>query len=129
MRPAILSMALWLVLAASTGSCVGGTPPAGEGHAGEPRVTLVRIVNRNWADVRFYLTRGRARSQLGVVTSGATETFAVPQEFIGTEDLRLVADPVGSILTFESDPFQVYSGQIIEWTIHNKPQHSRLWIH
>jgi hypothetical protein len=97
-------------------------------RASEPPV--IRIVNRNWADMRVYLTRDSARAFLGFVTTGRTEDFVASPDLIGAAgEVRLFADPVGSNRVFRSEPFQLEPGRIVEWTIRVNPVHSSLVVH
>ena len=120
----VIALAFLAVAAACRATEV---PPAGEAAPADEDA-FVRIVNRNWADVRIYADRGGARSLLGAVTTGRTETFRVPPELVGSGDLRLIADPVGAAVEFASEPFLPSEGRTAEWTIQNLPQNSTLII-
>lgn len=103
--------------------------PAGEALPSIRSTAAASIVNHNWSDVRVYVTRGEARSFLGLVTAGGAQTFPVPTDMLaGSGELRLVADPVGSVLVFSTDTFLLDEGRTVEWTIRNKPEFSSLIV-
>ncbi|MFN2419830.1 MAG: hypothetical protein ABR527_00370 [Gemmatimonadota bacterium] len=96
--------------------------------ASEPPV--IRVINRNWADMRVYLARDGARALLGFVTTGSTTTFPAPRDLTGAAgELRLVADPVGSALVFRSEPFRLDPGRVVEWTIRVRPAYSSIVVY
>lgn len=111
-------------------SCAPDRSAGARESLGAPRgAAAVRIVNQNWADLRVYVARGEARSLLGLVTAGGAQAFPVPTDMLaGSGELRLVADPVGSVLVFSTDTFLLDEGQTVEWTIRNKPEFSSLII-
>jgi hypothetical protein len=126
-RPAIVILAGLLPVFEVLSAC--GVREAGQGGVSTAPVTI-RIVNRNWADMRVYLQRNGARGLLGVVTSGATADFTAPPDLdTPGATLRLVADPIGSTVAFASEPFQVAPGQTVEWTIRTRPAQSGVTVH
>lgn len=90
----------------------------------------IRVVNRNWADMRVYLEREGLRDLLGVVTTGTTASFSAPPDMAAAAgSLRLVGDPIGSRLVFESERFVAEPGRTVEWTIRVRPDYSTLVVH
>lgn len=89
----------------------------------------ISIVNRNWADMRIYLARDGLRSLLGVVTTGSRSSFDAPLDYVtGGGSLRLIGDPIGSTVSFETEGFTADPGQTVEWTIRVQPAQSSLVI-
>lgn len=122
-----IAVAIFLVVVILSG-CASRRTTASDGRIEE--TLTVRIVNRNWADMRVYIERDGLRVVLGLVTSGSTETFAAPREMTGAAaTLRLIGDPVGSALVFDSGPFTADRGQTVEWTIRVRPAQSGLSVH
>jgi len=65
------------------------------------------------------------RTFLGFVTSGSSGIFEIPSDFLsGTPRVQLVAEPIGSILTFSTGPILVFPDQVIHWTVRNRLTHS-----
>ena len=123
MRSAVLLVFLAFIVGCGTRGETLARPDASEAPA-------IRVVNENLADMEIYLTRGGARSLLGLVTTGSTVTFPVPSDMIGAVgDLQLIADPVGSALDFPSEWFQVDPGRVVEWTIRARPASSSLVVY
>ena len=129
-----VSAVRFILLAALLASVLGATEgcisdretaarPSSEGIA-------IRIVNRNWADMRVYLERDGVRALLGIVTSGKTADFPAPRDMTAAAGtLRLIGDPVGSQIVFASESFRVDPGQTVEWTIRVRPAYSGITIH
>lgn len=126
MRVGYRYCALWIGLAVCA-ACAERSRPAGV-HPGAPRTATVRIVNWNWSDMRVYAARDGVRSLLGLVITGTKQTFPLPADLVRTGDLRLVADPVGSAILLSSEPFLIDHGQVVEWTIHDRPENSTIVV-
>lgn len=111
---------------------IAGCSTRGE-TLGRPEATgapVIQVVNQSRADVEVYLTRDGTRTRLGLVTAGSTTIFPVPSDMIGaTGDLRLIAEPVGAVLDFASEAFQVDPGRVVEWTIRARSASSSLIVY
>ncbi|MBI4544809.1 MAG: hypothetical protein HY703_06425 [Gemmatimonadetes bacterium] len=119
----ILAAALLL-----SGACATGLHDAG-GRGSPGRETTVSVENRNWADMNVYVVRAGARTRLGMVTSMNRATFAIPQTMTaGGGDIALLADPIGSSATFQTEPILLAPGQHIVWLIENSIQLSSLFV-
>jgi hypothetical protein len=128
MRHVMMRSAGLLIFLASIVCCGARGETLGRPEASE--ATVIRVVNKNLIDMEVYLTQDGTRSLLGLVTAGSTSTFPVPSDMIGAAgDLRLIADPVGSVLDFSSEWFQVDPGQVVEWTIRARPASSSLVVY
>ncbi len=92
--------------------------------------TTVRVINDNWLDVTVYAVRGGYRRRLGTVTSFASRVFTLPQAFlIPSDELRLIADPIGRRGTFVSEPLVVNPGDVVEWRLRNNLGLSNIFIY
>ncbi len=112
-------------------ACVGGCSLLrGGDEDAEPEVVEVVVVveNRNWQDVTVYALRGGARVRLGTVTSMQTGRFVLSTEMTGSTQLRLMADPVGSLETFTSEPVRVEPGDQVQWRLANQLVQSAIFI-
>jgi hypothetical protein len=110
---------------------VAGCASRGEAEAqAVSQDVTIRIINRNWADMRVYLERDGVRDLLGVVTSGKSADFPAPRDLTtAAGSLRLIGDPVGSRLVFASESCGGDPGQTVEWTIRVRPAYSGITIH
>ena len=92
--------------------------------------TTVRVVNNNWQDIRVYAVRGIYRRRLGTVTSLSSSVFTLPPTFlVQSEELRLMADPIGRRGTFVSEVLVVNPGDVVEWRLWNNIELSNIFIH
>lgn len=125
--PGILPATLVGVVVIVLGAACASTPEGDERTVRQP-VTAV-IVNRNPADLRIHAVRDGVRALLGQVVTHETKTFRIPSEFLGgTSTVRLVADPIGSRVEFTTGTIVLEPGETIEWTIHPRPENSRVIV-
>lgn len=113
-------LAMAFTLAGVSGGCSSAMErePA-NAFAGETETTVL-VTNNNWSDMTLYATRNGAMTRLGSVTSMSTERFRLPSPLVvGSGNLQLVADPLGSSQTYRSPPLLVSAGQQIEFTLQN----------
>lgn len=120
----IPAVAILLTACASAGGSESEPPVrAGEGEA------VVRVQNLNWSTVHVYVLAGGQRHSLGMVTSTGEETFAIPRgAFATSRELVFLADPVGNVVAYMSDPVLVQPGDRVEWTIHNNLSQSSISV-
>ena len=106
--------ALLLAAALAVGACGSARPP----EAGPPRTT-VRVENRNFLDVRVYVTPpGGQRVRLGIVSGGASQVFEIPAYIVrSAPTLRFLADPIGSTQTAFSEEIAVIPGDEVSLII------------
>ena len=91
--------------------------------------TVLRVTNNNWADMTIYLLRSGMRQRLGTVSSQSSQTFIVPSHAISSSsEVYLVADPIGTMRTYTSEPIVFYPGQTAEWQLENLLALSTMWI-
>jgi len=81
---------------------------------------VVRIKNFNWSDVTVYLLNGTVRTRLGMVTSMGEAMFRLPAGLLASStNVRLILDPIGSTVTFTTEPIFVQPGQTVEMNVEN----------
>lgn len=107
-----------LALLCVAAACGRGRP-ASEDGAPEPEPAAVHIENRTWSDLTIYLLRSGSRIRLGFVTSMDTVTFSLRDEWVRGGSLRLIADPIGELAEFASEPLSLRPGDWVEWRIEN----------
>ncbi len=101
-----------------------------ETPAAESQQTTVRVVNDNWHDMNVYAFRNGYRRRLGTVTSFTSRVFALPQAFlIPSDELRLIADPIGRRGAFFSEALVISAGDVIEWRLRNNINLSNIFIY
>ncbi len=101
-----------------------------ETPAAVPERTTVRVVNDNWHDMTVYAVRSGYRRRLGTVTSFTNRVFALPQMFlIPSDELRLIADPIGRRGAFVSEALVVIDGDVVEWRLRNNLRLSNIFIY
>lgn len=99
------------------------------GCANQPRYLAQRsrhqpvtfsITNNNWLDASIYAVSNAYRVHLGTVVTGSRQRFMLPKSMNSTPGLRLEIRLVGSRETFQSELFQVYPGDSVEWRVENQ---------
>ncbi len=92
--------------------------------------TTVRVVNDNWHDITVYAVRGGYRRRLGTVTSFTKRSFALPRTFlIPSDELRLIADPIGRRGATASEALVVNEGDVVEWRLRSNISLSNIFIY
>lgn len=90
---------------------------------------VLEVHNRNWQDMHVYVLAGGQRWSLGMVTSLAERTFDLPDGVFGSAgDIIFLADPVGSVVVYHSDPVLLEPGDRVQWTLQNRLSHSSLFV-
>ena len=114
-----LARAAGVVVFAAGCAAPGQTSPRFTGVSGarDQHIT-VEIHNIGWADVTIYSATGGARMRLGTVNANQTVRFPLPKIHQWATDLRLVADPIGSARTYDSEPVTAVPGQVVRWVVH-----------
>jgi hypothetical protein len=87
--------------------------------SGPPEKTSVRVDNQSFADMTVYVVAGGQRIRLGLATGSSTSKFTIPAYLIGNgiQQLRFIADPVGSNRMPVSDEISVSAGDEVVLTI------------
>ena len=112
---AVIAVAAVLTL----GACAPAVEQAADGLSARSRTTLV-VKNENWKDVNVYLVRGSSRTRLGSVAAMGKAQFYIPDAYVlGTSDVTIQADPIGSTETYVSPPIQVFPGAEVALNVGN----------
>ena len=97
----------------------GGAAPVTDGQE-RPDHVAIRVMNNAWSAIHVYVVAGGQWQSLGVLSSQSTEDYTVAWSRLGgRNEIRLVADPVGSTEGYFSDPILVQPGDLVEWTLQN----------
>jgi hypothetical protein len=124
-RQNLLALAAMLLAA---GGCAYGNTTMHDAGMQDDR-TFIRVMNNNWSDMTIYLVRGGMQRRLGTVTSQTSHTFVVPTHLISSaNDVRLLADPIGSSRKFASPAIMLNAGQTAEWQLENSLALSSVWV-
>ncbi|MFQ5691141.1 MAG: hypothetical protein ACE5HQ_12825 [Gemmatimonadota bacterium] len=106
--------------------CAGG---GGPGRIAPPRAAVLEVTNRNWETMHVYVIAHGQRYSMGQVGSQQKQTFELGAKFFVTEtNLVFVADPIGSVVAYVSDPVLVVPGDRVEWRIENNLALSSIFI-
>ena len=136
---AAVAASLSLVACASAG---GGNPSAlylADGpsastarhttSAAHPSAATLHVENYNWMDVVVYAVQGGIRMRLGQVTSMTSADFRLPARFLsGSDNVRLLVDPIGSTQGYETDGILVRDGQRVSFSVQNALQFSSVQV-
>src|SRR5262245_6621055 len=107
-----------LAAAASVGACAPlaqASGPAGM-EAGK---TELLVENNNWQDMALYVIRSGTRVRVGTVSSFARARIPLSDAVIGSGEIQLLADPIGSSRRFLSEPIIVQPGQRVQFRLEN----------
>lgn len=116
-------LAMGLALAGMLAGCGGqaatahGAPNAFMGGAGGDAV--IKVTNYNWSDMVVYAERYGAQIRLGTVSSMGTEQFKLPPGMVGSTDMHIIADPLGSRTVHRTRPVLALPGQRVDFRIEN----------
>lgn len=93
------------------------------------RPVQVYVENGNWLDVEVYAVRGVSRIRLGTVRSQEGRFFELPVHAVGAgQQVRLLADPIGSRQALSSGVVMINPGDIVEWRLRNALNQSSLSV-
>jgi len=119
----VLSAAL--AAAALAGGCATGRgrAAADESSLAQPApaaTAAIHVDNHNWQDVDVFAVREGIRVRLGMVTSMSSSHFRLPQAFlVGSPNVQLRIDPIGSNSGFLTQSILVGPGQTVDLRIEN----------
>ncbi|MBI4499680.1 MAG: hypothetical protein HY700_00830 [Gemmatimonadetes bacterium] len=107
-----------------------GMWPAGSvaPRAAEPDKATVSVTNRNLLDVDVFALVGGERYRLGAVVTSQSAVFDLPARAIGSSDVRMAADPVGSRETYTSEAVTVRDGEQITMVVANRLPQSTVTV-
>jgi hypothetical protein len=93
------------------------TTQAANGSVASPASVGVDIENNNFSDVDVYVVSEGLATRLGTVTGNTTAHYNLDPSFLPTDQLRLVATPIGGNGRASSGPLNVSPGQTIHFTV------------
>lgn len=88
------------------------------GAAGEADI-IVEVRNDNWLDMTIYLVRNGESERVGTVGSFTRRTFRLKATRMLSDNVQLMADPIGSNATYLSPNIIVNPGQTVRLTVMN----------
>ncbi len=92
--------------------------------------TTVQVTNRNWGDVRVFISRSGNRFRLGTVTSMNTAEFELPQrQLVEGALIQVVVEVIGKFEGTATEEIRIRPGLVIEWTIENVLNQSKLFVY
>ena len=105
------------VLSVSVLACSHRAKPKQE--SGPPPRTTVTVDNQSFLDMTVFVVVGGQRIRLGQATGSSKSRFTIPAYLIGNgiQQLRFVADPIGSNRLPISDEISVSAGDEVVLTI------------
>lgn len=135
-RLAASSLAGILVVVLSASACGAFSQQAGsadpvdsQDQERRDQDITVLVKNNAWSSIHVYVVAGGQWSSLGVVSSQNRSDYTVPRSMLGgRNEIRLVADPIGSNRGYFSDPILVEPGDQVEWTLQNNLNLSSIMI-
>ncbi len=110
-------------------ACTASRAPDGPAAAPVAEGMTLYVQNHNVLDMRVFLLRDGQRQKIGTVPSMTKQTFRVSAaELGGANELRLLADPIGSRDAFSTEPIQIQVGATIEWRLERDPRFSSVLL-
>ncbi len=129
-RAAFLTLTVAAFVAVPALAAQTASEEKSETPAAELERTTVRVVNDNWHDMTVYAVRSGYRRRLGTVTSLTSSVFTLPQMFlIPSDNLRLIADPIGRRGAYVSEALVISAGDVVEWRLRNNLRLSNIFIY
>lgn len=129
-RNARRCLMLLLPVAFAVGCALNQPPAEEEPIAVRPGGAVLVVRNRSWSTMHLYLLVAGQRFSLGMVTSQSERSFEIPPTaFANERDLVFMADPVGSVLAYVSDPILVQPGNRVRWTLQKRLSQSSVFIY
>ena len=122
-KPVVLSAAL-VVVAVAGGCATGRNEVVGDGsafaQAASANTAIVHVNNHNWQDVDVFAVRDGMKMRLGMVTSMSAGDFKLPETFlVGSPNVQLRIDPIGSNSGYLTQSILVSPGQTVDLRIEN----------
>ena len=116
LRNGLLTVAL--VATASAGACAPLARAAGPEGIGHGQTELL-VENNNWQDMALYVLRSGTRVRVGSVPSFSKARIPLSDAVIGSGEIQLLADPIGSSRRFVTEPIVVQPGQQVRFRLEN----------
>jgi hypothetical protein len=128
--PRFSALAAALVLGVGVSAC-GRTAGAFQPGSVQPAdgTVTVRVANDNYSDMDVYVVSEGVATEMGMVTGHTDARFALAPSFFPTNQLRLVATPIGGNGRAASGPLDVSPGDTVEFTIRPLLRNSAAVVH
>ena len=107
-------------------ACSHNTYEAG-GEVAPANSVGLRVSNQNFLDMDVYAVSQGISTRLGTVTGSSTRTFILPPSY-ATQDLQIVAAPIGGTGRATTGPIAVSAGQTIDFRVGSVLTNSTVFI-
>lgn len=87
----------------------------------------LQVRNQNFLDMDVYAVQSGLATRLGTVTGNSTKTFILPPAY-ASQDLQIVASPIGGTGRASTGPIIVGAGQTVEFRIGSVLTNSTVFI-
>lgn len=74
----------------------------------------VHVKNDGWLNISVYAVVSGVPMYLGTVTGLRDDTFDFPEGWQATSDVRLLADPIGGVGHYLTEPLRLNTGDFVE---------------
>ncbi len=129
-RAAFLTLTMAALVAVPAAAAQTAPEERSETPAAASQRTTVRVINDNWHDITVYAVRAGYRRRLGTVTSFTSRVLTLPPTLLTPSDeLRLIADPIGRRGAYVSEPLLVNAGDVVEWRLLSNIRLSNIFIY
>ncbi|HSQ33005.1 MAG TPA: hypothetical protein VLN49_24295 [Gemmatimonadaceae bacterium] len=126
-RLAIRALSFTLLSALATGPAACSRANEAAGEVAPARAIGLRVRNDNFLDMDVYAVSDALATRLGTVTGNSARNFVLDPS-LATQDLRIVATPIGGNGRASTGLVTVAPGQIIEFTIGSVLRNSTVTI-
>jgi hypothetical protein len=130
LRSAGYALSLAVSLVTGSAGCGGRNEPEGEAAPDPSAPVPLTINNNNWLDAVIFIYHDGELSRVGTVTAASSTNFFLAPWMLGpTRSVRLVAHPVGSARSINTELIHVQPGQFIEWRLENQLSFSSVAVY
>lgn len=126
-RFAIKALSFTLLSALATGPIACSHTQEAAGEIAPTRAIGLRVRNDNFLDMDVYAVSDALATRLGTVTGNSSRNFVLDAS-LATQDLRIVATPIGGNGRASTGVVTVAPGQTIDFTIGSILQNSTVTI-
>ncbi len=109
-----------LVAFATTAGCTRRGGAAADPSPEIRPITIARITNNHWLDIRVYVVQAGARQRIGTVGAFDTQLFELPRHVTEARGLQFYVNAIGSRQSYQTDLILVRPGQIIELVLQER---------
>lgn len=108
-----------MAVAVVAGGCATGGEQVHWAPESDGFDVVINVDNDQFYEVRIFVEGGiGAQKILGNVPPHSSRTFTLPRQLVGSSDeLRLIADPLGSARQMISQPLDMTRGHNLQWQL------------